>query len=85
VEDYRGFDISKGLIGLGLNHAQTMLVPTIIKVHVVSSCICQQHGGEFVPLGNITEILFDKTFGINVKGLLFKKRFRYFKTVVRSF
>ncbi len=28
-------------------------------------------GGEFVPLGSITEEHFDKTFAINVKGLLF--------------
>ncbi len=28
-------------------------------------------GGEFAPLGQITEAQFDKTFGINVKGLLF--------------
>ena len=28
-------------------------------------------GGEFVPLGSITEEQFDKTFSINVKGLLF--------------
>jgi len=28
-------------------------------------------GGEFAPLGAITEEHFDKTFGINVKGLLF--------------
>jgi NAD(P)-dependent dehydrogenase (short-subunit alcohol dehydrogenase family) len=28
-------------------------------------------GGEFAPLGQITEAHFDKTFGINVKGLLF--------------
>jgi NAD(P)-dependent dehydrogenase (short-subunit alcohol dehydrogenase family) len=28
-------------------------------------------GGEFAPLGAITEAHFDKTFGINVKGLLF--------------
>jgi NAD(P)-dependent dehydrogenase (short-subunit alcohol dehydrogenase family) len=28
-------------------------------------------GGEFVPLGSITEEHFDKTFDINVKGLLF--------------
>jgi NAD(P)-dependent dehydrogenase (short-subunit alcohol dehydrogenase family) len=28
-------------------------------------------GGEFGPLGAITEEQFDKTFGINVKGLLF--------------
>src|SRR5215218_1507616 len=27
--------------------------------------------GELVPLGAITEAHFDKTFGINVKGLLF--------------
>ena len=27
--------------------------------------------GEFVPLGEITEEHFNKTFGINVKGLLF--------------
>jgi NAD(P)-dependent dehydrogenase (short-subunit alcohol dehydrogenase family) len=27
--------------------------------------------GEFVPLGAITEAHFDKTFGINVKGILF--------------
>src|SRR5271167_5004095 len=27
--------------------------------------------GEFVPLGNITEEHFDKTFNINVKGTLF--------------
>ena len=27
--------------------------------------------GEFAPLGEITEAHFDKTFGINVKGLLF--------------
>jgi NAD(P)-dependent dehydrogenase (short-subunit alcohol dehydrogenase family) len=27
--------------------------------------------GEFAPLGSITESLFDKTFSINVKGLLF--------------
>ena len=27
--------------------------------------------GEFAPLGAITEAHFDKTFGINVKGLLF--------------
>jgi NAD(P)-dependent dehydrogenase (short-subunit alcohol dehydrogenase family) len=27
--------------------------------------------GEFVPLGEISEAHFDKTFGINVKGLLF--------------
>lgn len=27
--------------------------------------------GEFVPLGQITEAHFDKTFGINVKGTLF--------------
>ena len=27
--------------------------------------------GELVPLGEITEAHFDKTFGINVKGLLF--------------
>src|SRR5882724_10437624 len=28
-------------------------------------------GGEFAPLGSITEEHFDKTFNINVKGLLF--------------
>src|SRR6185369_11291831 len=28
-------------------------------------------GGEFVPLGQITEAHYDKWFGINVKGLLF--------------
>ncbi len=28
-------------------------------------------GGEFAPLGQITEALFDKTFAINVKGTLF--------------
>src|SRR5882757_2380708 len=28
-------------------------------------------GGEFAPLGQITEAHFDKAFGINVKGLLF--------------
>src|SRR5215213_10247177 len=28
-------------------------------------------GGTFMPLGQITEEHFDKTFGINVKGLLF--------------
>lgn len=28
-------------------------------------------GGEFAPLGSITEEHFDKAFGINVKGLLF--------------
>ncbi len=28
-------------------------------------------GGEFAPLGAITEVHFDKTFGSNVKGLLF--------------
>ena len=28
-------------------------------------------GGEFAPLGSITEEHFDKTFSINVKGLLF--------------
>src|ERR1700758_2675783 len=28
-------------------------------------------GGEFAPLGSITEEHFDKTFDINVKGLLF--------------
>src|SRR5688572_20889057 len=28
-------------------------------------------GGEFLPLGQITEAHFDKWFGINVKGLLF--------------
>jgi NAD(P)-dependent dehydrogenase (short-subunit alcohol dehydrogenase family) len=28
-------------------------------------------GGEFAPLGSITEAHFDKTFNINVKGLLF--------------
>ncbi len=28
-------------------------------------------GGEFAPLGQITEDLFDKTFAINVKGTLF--------------
>jgi len=28
-------------------------------------------GGEFAPLGQITEAHFDKTFSINVKGLLF--------------
>ncbi len=27
--------------------------------------------GEFVPLGQITEVHFDKTFGVNVKGTLF--------------
>src|SRR6188472_3348816 len=27
--------------------------------------------GEFVTLGEISEVQFDKTFGINVKGLLF--------------
>jgi NAD(P)-dependent dehydrogenase (short-subunit alcohol dehydrogenase family) len=27
--------------------------------------------GEFAPLGKITETHFDKTFGVNVKGLLF--------------
>jgi len=27
--------------------------------------------GEFAPLGNIIETHFDKTFGVNVKGLLF--------------
>jgi hypothetical protein len=27
--------------------------------------------GEFAPLGAITEALFDKTFNVNVKGLLF--------------
>jgi NAD(P)-dependent dehydrogenase (short-subunit alcohol dehydrogenase family) len=27
--------------------------------------------GEFAPLGEISEAHFDKTFGINVKGLLF--------------
>jgi NAD(P)-dependent dehydrogenase (short-subunit alcohol dehydrogenase family) len=28
-------------------------------------------GGEFAPLGSITEAHFDKAFNINVKGLLF--------------
>jgi NAD(P)-dependent dehydrogenase (short-subunit alcohol dehydrogenase family) len=28
-------------------------------------------GGEFAPLGQITEALFDKTFAVNVKGTLF--------------
>ncbi len=28
-------------------------------------------GGEFAPLGSITEDHYDKTFGVNVKGLLF--------------
>jgi NAD(P)-dependent dehydrogenase (short-subunit alcohol dehydrogenase family) len=28
-------------------------------------------GGEFLPLGQITEAHYDKWFGINVKGLLF--------------
>jgi NAD(P)-dependent dehydrogenase (short-subunit alcohol dehydrogenase family) len=28
-------------------------------------------GGEFGPLGNITEEQFDKTFGLNVRGTLF--------------
>jgi NAD(P)-dependent dehydrogenase (short-subunit alcohol dehydrogenase family) len=27
--------------------------------------------GEFAPLGEISEAQFDKTFGVNVKGLLF--------------
>ena len=27
--------------------------------------------GEFAPLGEITEAHFDKTFGVNVRGLLF--------------
>jgi NAD(P)-dependent dehydrogenase (short-subunit alcohol dehydrogenase family) len=27
--------------------------------------------GEFAPLGEITEAHFDKTFNVNVKGLLF--------------
>ena len=43
--------------------------------------------GEFATLMAITEEHFDKTFGINVKGLLFmcKKRFRCFRTGARSF
>ena len=28
-------------------------------------------GGEFAPLGQITEAHFDKTFSVNVKGLVF--------------
>ena len=41
---------------------------------------------ELVPLGAITEALFDKTFNINVKGLcsLCKKCFRCFRTAVPS-
>ena len=46
--------------------------------------------GEFVTLGEISEVQFDKTFGINVKGLLFsvQKALPLFMTaivVVRSF
>jgi NAD(P)-dependent dehydrogenase (short-subunit alcohol dehydrogenase family) len=43
--------------------------------------------GELVPLGAITEAHFDKTFGINVKGLVFtvQKALPLFRTMVRSF
>ena len=38
---------------------------------VVDILFANAGGGEFVPLGEITEAHFDKTFNINVKGLLF--------------
>ena len=43
-------------------------------------------GGEFAPLGTITEEHFDKTFAINVKGVLFtvQKALPLFRTAVRS-
>ncbi len=34
-------------------------------------CLRTRGGGEFAPLGSITEEHFDKTFDTNVKGLLF--------------
>ncbi|WP_437964344.1 SDR family oxidoreductase [Sorangium sp. So ce260] len=37
-------------------------------LHIV---VANAGGGELVPLGNITEEHFDKTFGTNVKGVLF--------------
>jgi NAD(P)-dependent dehydrogenase (short-subunit alcohol dehydrogenase family) len=37
-------------------------------LHIV---VANAGGGEMVPLGNITEEQFDKTFGTNVKGVLF--------------
>jgi NAD(P)-dependent dehydrogenase (short-subunit alcohol dehydrogenase family) len=43
--------------------------------------------GEVAPLEAITETHFDKTFGVNVKGLILrcKRRFYSFKMVARSF
>ena len=43
-------------------------------------------GGEFAPLGAITEEHFDKTFNSNVRGLLFtcRKRFRFWSTAAPS-
>ena len=43
--------------------------------------------GELAPLGEISETHFDKTFDINVKGLLFtvQRRFRCFRMKVPSF
>jgi NAD(P)-dependent dehydrogenase (short-subunit alcohol dehydrogenase family) len=43
--------------------------------------------GDLALLGTITEAQFDKTFGINLKGLLFtmQKSFLCFRTMVRSF
>jgi NAD(P)-dependent dehydrogenase (short-subunit alcohol dehydrogenase family) len=45
------------------------------------------NAGILAPLGSITESQVDKSFDINVKGLLFtvQKRFPYFRVVVLSF
>ena len=43
-------------------------------------------GGEFAPLGDITEEHFDRTFDVNVKGTLFtvQKPCRFSRTAARS-
>ena len=48
------------------------LYATVKKNHNrVDVLFANAGGGEFLPLGQITEAHFDKWFGINVKGLLF--------------
>jgi NAD(P)-dependent dehydrogenase (short-subunit alcohol dehydrogenase family) len=46
---------------------------SIVKDHKgrIDILFANAGGGEFAPLGSITEEHFDKTFNINVKGLLF--------------
>lgn len=46
---------------------------SIVKKHKgrIDILFANAGGGEFAPLGSITEEHFDKTFNINVKGLLF--------------